>query len=142
MVEIVPFKPEHLAALRLQGAQAASQPQLTRGHGEDLASLPGAAYTALADGRPIACAGIIRVWEGRGYAWSYLSEEALSRFKDVHRAVLKALRACRLPRVEMAVNPQHPAAKRWAWHLGFDFECLARKWAPDGRDMEIWVRIS
>jgi len=141
MVEIVAFAPEHLIALRLQGAQASLQPFLTLEHGQQIAACPGMAQTALLDGAPIACAGMIELWPNRACAWSYLSDTALKHIRAIHRAVIAALKAARWRRIEMSVDVRHTAAKRWAWHLGFDVEGTARAYTPDGRDCEIWARV-
>lgn len=144
MVVIVPFQPEHLAALRLQGAQAANQAIMTAEHGHQIAGQTGLAYTAMIDGEPIACAGVIEIWQGRAYAWAYLSETALQHFRAVHRAVLSFLAGAaeRWPRIEMAVHVNHLAAKRWAFHLGFELAHMARKWTPTGHDVELWERVT
>jgi len=143
MVVIAPFQPEHLTALRLQGMQASSQAIMTAEHGRQIAG-DGLAYTAMLTGEPIACAGVIEIWRGRAYAWAYLSDAALQHFKAVHRAVLLFLReaGARWPRIEMAVHVNHTAAKRWAFHLGFQLEGVSRKWTPDGVDVETWARVT
>jgi hypothetical protein len=143
MVEIVPFRPEHLAAIRLQGVQASAQPMMTVEHGRQLIEQPGSlARTLLVDGVPMACAGLIELWRGRAYAWAYLSEGWERFARAVHRACLDNLQACRWRRVEMAVDVRYPQGKRWAWHLGFEFEGVARAFTPDGRDCEIWARVA
>ena len=142
MNSVVPFKPEHLAALRLQATQASAQPLMTVEHGRELLVSPGVAYTALQDGKPLICAGMIELWPGRAYAWSYIAEGAVRGWKAIHRATLAALSRAQWHRVEMAVDVRDPAAKRWAWHLGFEFEGVARKWTHDGRDVEIWARVT
>jgi hypothetical protein len=141
MVEIVAFRPEHLAALRIQAVQASAQPMMTLEHGREIAASGGLARTALADGVPIACAGLIELWKGRAYAWAYLADGWERNLRAVHRAVLAALEVSRWKRVEMAVDVRYPAGKRWAWHLGFEFEGVARAYTSDGRDCEIWARV-
>jgi hypothetical protein len=141
-VEIVPFKPEHLAAIRLQGVQASAQPQCTEEFGRQLASQTGLARTALLDGQPLAIAGLTELWPGRAFAWAYLAEGWERHAKTVHRAVLAALRASRWRRVEAAIDVRYSAARRWISALGFDFEGVARAFTPDGRDCEIWARVT
>lgn len=140
MIEIVQFQPEHLLALKLQATQATAESWITRDLADGLKGCP-LAMTALVDGKPVACAGLAEQWQGRAYAWSFLGESAASYFRHIHRAVLAVLAEAKYRRVEMAVDVRDPAAKRWAWHLGFDFEGVARKWAADGRDVEIWARV-
>lgn len=142
MIEIVPFKPEHLVRLRLQATQATAQAQMTLEHGKQLAECPGIAKTALVDGEPIVCAGMIELFKGRAYAWSYIGETAARHWKTIHRAVMIALESARWHRVEMTIDVRNPDAKRWAHRLGFDFEGVMRKWTSDGRDVEMWARVT
>lgn len=142
MIEIVAFKPEHLTRLKLQATQATAAHLMTLEHGEQIAACPGLAKTAMLDGEPIVCAGMIEMWSGRAYAWAYIAEGARASFKQIHRAALSILGGVRWRRVEMAVDIRDPGAKRWASHLGFDFEGVARKWTIDGRDVEIWARVN
>lgn len=142
MVHIEPFRPEHLLALRLQATQATAQALMTLDHGRQIAECTGLAHTAMLDGEPIAAAGIIELWPGRAYAWAYIGEQAQWHWKTVHRAVGAALNGARWRRVEMAVDVRDPGAKRWAAHLGFTFEGVARKWTTDGRDVELWARVT
>jgi hypothetical protein len=114
---------------------------MTEKHGREIAMCPGVAYTAMADGEPIACAGMIELWSGRAYAWAYIGEQASKHWKTVHRAVHRALSSAKWRRVEMAVDIRDPGAKNWASHLGFVFEGVARAWTTDGRDVEIWARV-
>lgn len=144
MVETVPFKPEHLAAIRLQAVQASAQALMTVEHGRDLVAGVSVAYTVMRDGQPIACAGFIEIWKNRAYAWSYLSDDSIHGAKHIHRAAIDGLKSAsaRWKRIEMAVNVQHTAAKRWAAHLGFRFEGVNRCWTPDGRDVETWAKVN
>jgi hypothetical protein len=142
MLEIVPFKPEHLVALQLQAVQASAQPLMTLEYGQQIASTVHYARTGMVDGVVIGCAGLTELWNGRAYAWAYLSEGWERHARAVHRAVLDGLRVCRWRRVEMAIDIRYPGAKRWAWHLGFTFEGVARAFTPDGRDCEIWARVA
>ena len=142
MVRIEPFRPEHLLALRLQATQATAQALMTLSHGQQIAACTGLAQSAMLGDEPIASAGVIELWPGRAYAWAYIGEQAARHWKTVHRAVNAALDASRWRRVEMAVDVRDPGAKRWAAHLGFKFEGVARKWTTDGRDDEIWARVT
>lgn len=142
MVRIETFRPEHLLTLRLQATQATAQALMTLDHGRQIAACPGLAQSAMLGDEPIASAGIIQLWPGRAYAWAYIGEKAARHWKTVHRAVVEALDGARWRRIEMAVDVRDPGAKRWAAHLGFDFEGVARKWTTDGRDVEIWARVT
>ena len=142
MIVVTAFTPEHLAALRLQGSQASAQPLMTLEHGQQIASAGGYARTALLDGEPIACAGIMEKRTNCGYAWAYLGARTAGHWKTLHRAVLNVVQAGRWRRVEMAVDVRDPMAKRWAAHLGFVYEGTHRAWTHDGRDVETWARVT
>lgn len=142
MIEIVPFRPEHLAAIRLQGVQASAQYQCTEAFGREIAANVGLARTALVDGKPIACAGLTELWPHRAYAWAYLGEGWERHTKTVMRAVLAALRACRWRRVEAAIDIRYSAGKRWVQRLGFEYEGTHRAFTSDGRDCECWAWIA
>ena len=141
MLILEPFRPEHLQALKLQAAQVSAQPMMTADHGREITAAPGQAWTALVDGKPIACAGMIEFWRGRAYAWAYLSEDFKRYAKSVHRATIAMLAGAPWRRVEMTVDVNHGAAKRWAAHLGFEREGVCRAWTTDGRDVELWAKV-
>lgn len=141
-MNLEPFKPEHLQALKLQAAQSSFQPMMTAFHGREIASAPGQAWTAFVDGKPIACAGMIEFWKGRAYAWAYLSDDFKKHAKSVHRATIAMLGGAPWRRVEMTVDVDHGTAKRWAAHLGFEREGVCRAWTTDGRDVELWAKVT
>lgn len=140
--EVVPFAAGHLAQLSLQPAQQVSlwADGDGAGYAEALAA-SGYAWTGLADGRPIACAGIVEQWRGRGLAWALLSTEAGGHFVRVTRAVQRALDLSPLRRIEMHVDCHFAAANRWAEMLGFQCESVMRSFNPEGRDAFMYVRI-
>lgn len=142
MLEFVAFKPQHLAALRLQAVQQASQGLMSIEHGRQIDESAGRAFTALLDGRPIGCAGVMELWPGRGYGWAYISDEATLHFRRIHRYALKALSKMPWRRIEAAVDVHHARGARWVAHLGFEFEGVARAWTPDGRDIQQWARVA
>ena len=142
MIEVVQFRPEHLDALRLQATQASAQPMMNAKHGLEIYERIGLARTAMLDGEPIACAGLIELWKDRAYAWAYLGEAAARHFKTIHRAVLEVVMSARWKRIEMCVDVRDPGAKRWAHRLGFDYEGTHRGWTIDGRDVECWARVT
>lgn len=141
-MQLLAFRPEHLLTLKLQAAQASAQPLMTAQHGSEIVSAAGQAWTAVVDGKPIACAGMIEFWKGRAYAWAYLSEDFKAHAKSVHRATIALLAGAQWRRVEMTVDVHHGAAKRWAAHLGFEREGVCRAWTADGRDVELWARVN
>ena len=137
---IVPFKAEHLAALALQPAQAMALSEFDPSYGPALEQA-GGAYTALIDGKPVACAGIVEQWKGRGLAWALLSLESGQHFIRVTRAVRRALDLSPLRRVEAHVDVNFAAAVRWAEMLGFKAESVMESFTPEGNAAFMYVRI-
>lgn len=140
-MHIVPFKAEHLAALALQPAQALSLQDTGDDYGPALEA-GGNGYTAIVDGRPVACAGIVEQWRGRGLAWALLAGDIGPHcFVRVTRAVRRALDLSPLRRVEAHVDVRFNQGIRWARMLGFEAESVMRSFTPDGGDAFMYVRI-
>jgi hypothetical protein len=141
MMDIVPFKPEHVKEMELQD----SQKYLSSFANDNvLASLQGDwSFTGVVNGVPIGCAGIIPMWQGRGIAWAYLSSRATKhQFIQVHRAVKKFLDDCYLQRIEMTVDCEFAEGHRWAHKLGFTMEApRMRAYNPNGGDCALYARV-
>lgn len=135
MIEVVTFDLAHVAALDVQDAQ--------RVDAHDLSGQYGMAFTALSDGQPIACAGVLEVWAGRGYAWALLGKECGRHFLAIHRAVNRGLVLSGLRRIEMAVDAEFLPGCRWAHLLGFRLETPdpMRAFLPNGRSAYLYARV-
>lgn len=141
-MNVVPFKAADLHAIDLQEGQAYLSSWITPDQAYALEQTDWA-YTAIVDNAPIACAGVIPMWQGRGLAWAYLSKQAArENFLGVHRAVSRFLEACYLQRIEMTVDCEFEQGHRWARMLGFEMEaeCM-RAYRPDGGDCALYARV-
>ena len=140
MIDVVPFKAAHLAAIELQSAQAYLSEWVTQAQGRELEAHP--SYTALHENKPIAAAGVIPIWQGRGLAWAFVSDAGPNLFLPVHRAVKRFLDGCYVKRIEMTVDCDFEQAHRWAKMLGFEMEAERMKhYAPDGHDCALYARV-
>jgi hypothetical protein len=140
MFEVVPFKAEHLAAIKLQSMQAHLSNWVTMEQGRGLEEYP--SYTAMIDGTPVGAAGVLHMWAGRSMAWAFISKTNPHSFLRSHRTVKKFLDGCYTKRIEMTVDCDFPEAHRWAKMLGFTMECERMKhYSPDGRDCALYARI-
>lgn len=128
------FKPEHLESLVLQPAQEFARATVAeKGYGESLAKFD--SFTASVDGRVVACAGVIPMWNGRGDAWALIARDIGAKgMHELHYAVLRYIRASSLRRVEACCDATFEQAHRWLMLLGFSYEGPLRKYFPDGRD--------
>jgi len=140
MFEIIPFRAEHLAVIKLQDMQAHLSNWVTLEQGKGLEEFP--SYTAIEDGKPMGCAGVLNMWHGRAMAWAFISKTNPRTFVKAHRAVQRFLDGCYVQRLEMTVDCDFPEAHRWAKMLGFEMECERMKhYSPDGRDCALYARI-
>lgn len=138
-MNLVPFDPAHALAMRVQPNQSLPRGEFLRA----LSTPAGEAYTGMVDGRPIGCAGVVEMWQGRALAWALLSEDAGPHMIAVTRAIRFFLGTVPFRRVEMAVDAEFPAAIRWAEMLGFERETPEpmRAYTPDGRACYQYARV-
>jgi hypothetical protein len=134
--EVVAFTSSHLRHITPQAAQVSEVNSATT------AAEYGQAWTALIGGVPIACAGLVEIWQGRAYAWALLAEGAGRYLLPVTREIRSRLDASGFARVEMAVDAGFIAGCRWAELLGFKLETPEpmRKYLPNGRDAYLYAR--
>lgn len=135
---IIPYEPEHLLSLKFQPGQVATNQTTENARAM---ALGGIAMTAIADGRPLACAGILELWPGRGMAWAALDADAGRVMVEITRRMRLELARTPFRRVELYAHPTFPAAIRWAHMLGFEFETCMRCGDPGGGDLLVFRRI-
>ena len=135
------FRPEHLAVLRLQPAQASFGAYLDDlAYAETLAA--GQSFTGLHDGRVVGCAGVVELWDNRAMAWALLGAGAGAHFVQIHRAVSGFFKQAKWRRIEATVDVDFEAAHRWMAMLGFEREGRMRAYASDGRDQDLYARVT
>ena len=137
---VEPYRAEHLHALDLQEAQAYIGPNLTVEHAKALESVH--AITATQDGRVLAVGGVIELWPGRAFIWSYLDRQAAKHMIAIHRVAQRMLAGYHGSRIEADVDLDFEPGHRWMKMLGFKLEtaCML-KYRPDGGAMSKYVRI-
>lgn len=131
----VDLEEHHLSLIRPQQAQ---QHEVAY---EGVKKPPGQGWTAVVDGLPICCGGLIRAWEGRAYAWALLDQDAGPHMVPLTRGIRSLLDRAGWRRIEMAVDAEFPEGARWARLLGFRHEVRARKFLANGNDADIFVRL-
>lgn len=136
MIDIRPFMPGDLVGFRAQNRQRAE-------FDLDGSAPQGLAWTALVDARPICCAGLIEVWAGRAYAWALLHEDVGPHLLALTRGIRSRLDETPFARIEMAVDADFEAGRRWAVLLGFTLETPQpmRHFLPSGRAAYQYARI-
>lgn len=140
-MNIVRFRPEHMARIRLQPWQEGFSSYLADcKHGEMLDN--GNAFSAIYGDHVIGCAGVVELWDNRAIAWTLLSEDSGKHFVSIHRAVAGFLKAAKWRRIEATVDVGFDAGERWMGMLGFQREGLMRAYTPDGRDQQLFARVT
>lgn len=140
-VKIVPFALEHADPILLD-------PMF---HGMDVGAdylrkqaIDGDAFTGIReDGVIIGAAGITRLWEGVGEAWSYLLPICKAQHKlTLHRGVRNGLediaKTRGYHRVQLLTRIDHLAAHAWAISLGFEYEGVLRSYGPAPHKMSFY----
>lgn len=141
MIEIVKFEPGHYHRIQEQGATDHLRPHVTEQHLAALAALPHS-YTALVDGQPIACGGLIPMWPGRAEAWAVLDATCGRQFLAVHNAARRFLDMVDIHRIEASVEVGFVAGHRWLRALGFHMEAPRMlRYGWDGRDYSLYARV-
>lgn len=133
MPELIPFRAEHM--LRFSNRDNVQQNMTMHRHKESL----GPAYTAMHEGRIIACSGIMIIWPGVGVAWCAFSDEFPQHriwvTGHVRRVLRDTIRIFKLHRVEAVTIADIDRNAEWIEALGFTREKdIAQKYTSDGRD--------
>ena len=140
MIEVVPLEQSHIDALDVQPAQRMPAEDMRAA----MAASYGDAWAALHDGKPIACGGLVKVWEGRAYAWALLGNDARRHMLALTRATRRGLETGGFRRVEMAVQAGFEQGEHWARLLGFSRETPEpmRAYLPNGQDAYLYAKVS
>lgn len=125
-----PFKPEHLARLRIQPAQAIELPLLTPQIAQVIAHHD--AWTFLDADEPLLCGGVVP-YHGMGILWAAVSGQVGARMITLTRMAQRFLALNQL-RIETGVRIGFTPGCRWAELLGF------RREGFDGSDHYRYVR--
>jgi hypothetical protein len=140
ILTITPFRPIHAELLFAGGVQP-SQVSLPSATGLVVASLPGCALTAYAEGRVIACGGVVPFAPWLGTLWAILAKDAGAHMVELHRAVGRFIAAQPYRRLEASVPKGFTAGCRWMLLLGFRKEGLMAGYGESGEDHVRYGRI-
>lgn len=105
-----------------------------------------AAVTIFCEGRPIAILGMNPIHRGVFQAWAIISSEVQKHPVSFHKLALTIFERWKTQsgahRVQMTVQADFEAARRWALALGFNYEGKLRSYGEDGSDFYIygWVK--
>lgn len=134
---------EHLERMKERGEDAQNfGPFLDPAKFEMWASMP-YAFTFLAQGEPVAFAGLREYWPGRAEGWAMFLPEAGRHFVQLHREVMAFLNDAPVRRIEAAVEVDFERGHRWVHALGFEKETgLLKCFFMNGKDAILYARVN
>ncbi len=102
------------------------------------------AFSFFVNGELVMSGGLCRLWTGRAYLWTVLSEKIKQHSITVYRNLKRYLNNQKVyNRIEMDIPLDLEIAHKRAKFLGFTLECaLAKSFSPNGepRSLYAWVR--
>jgi hypothetical protein len=142
MIELVRFTAEHALAIDPVAEQGRYKAYVT----------PAAAKvyegpfsrTALLDGKPIVCAGLVNKWVDSWTAWAYIDVAAGAHMLAVTRAIRQAFPDLPHGRIEATTPIDYAAGRRWLELLGFKNETPdgMAHFTPDGRTYCLYAKVN
>lgn len=111
----------------------------------EVQAMYGQAITAIIHGRPAACFGSVRVWNGVEELWM-LTEERTRKLPVLMTRAAKDFADYRviagnLHRLQVTVRSNDTRAFRWAKCLGFEMEAVLEKYGPDKMDYFVMRKV-
>lgn len=136
--EIVPFKPEHLESFKENGGKVLVGNISNMGEILKQLGLKKTIFSGIVEGRVVAIAGIMFLWNGVGEAWASFTPEGEHYMKSIHRKSKEIIRYCLengFWRIQTNILAGFHKGIKWVEGLGFKYEGEMRKFSPDGKDM-------
>lgn len=135
----VKYEPAHLISILEDPSQKETAKYVKHSDAQAL-STHEYAYSVLKDGIPVACAGLLKYWNGRYEAWAFLIPGHRDAFLFIHNKVKLFLSETSIRRIEATVDMKFRAGHRWAKALGFEVECeILKAYGPTGNDFKLYV---
>ena len=141
----MPFSPVHLSRMEL-----ATEDLLVVTRNGELTDLlkaqseMGPSATAFANGKPVAVFGFVSIWKGVAEAWLIADSGArhlpvtLTRYGKAAQDI--AMISMGLHRLQITVRNTDNRAVKWARAIGYEQECVMRKYGPDQVDYLLMAR--
>lgn len=118
MIEIVKFNAMHLPYVDLIDQQAHMADLFNSEEYQHLLHC-GYAYTALANGHVICCAGVFPIAPHIGRAWALMGKRSADHMIDITRNCLHLFDTIPVPRIETMVCRDYEKGHRWVRMMGF-----------------------
>lgn len=142
MIDVVPFKAEHLNYIRKNGMFDKKLQSHFTDEDSKAIEAHGGVYTIVDNGNPVMVGGILEYWKERAEAWVIFGQPQRKHFLKIFNVIKRFLSMTFLRRIEMVVACDFPEGHRMAKLLGFTVECERMKYyLPCGSDAALYVRI-
>jgi len=140
-IQIVRFNPVHLDGFDLQDAQAWMQQSIQDpAYTKTLADCKHC-FTAIADGVPMFCGGVMEIWPGRGLAWALVHKQAGQHMHAIVRSVRGFMQCTEFTRIEALVDDDFKQGVQLMRLLGFKQEAVMQSFNPNGSDCRLFSRV-
>jgi hypothetical protein len=140
MIELEPFKREHLENFQLQEGQLATTDPLTPSLGEDLEGSE-VAVTIFSNKVVVGCVGLIEVNSHRCVCWSMFVEGLQDIFITICRGINNYLNLGSYNRYESVVDVNFKNGARFMKVLGFKREGLMKSYYINGGDAYLYAKV-
>ena len=147
MFDVIQFSPAHAKELlsRLHASQRADADALAEFGADEwgfIQKLRTAWTLRDAAQDVVACAGVLKIWEGRAVAWAMFDHElGGTGMLRVTREIRKKLDELDFRRIEATAITSFPPAARFLEMLGFHAEGVMLKYGSDGSDHILFARV-
>ena len=102
-------------------------------------------YSLMDGDKIVACAGVSVMWEGVAEGWLVMSKHASKYPVSIARYTEglfdDIMKRNGLWRIQASVNASDVTSVKFAHWLGFEYEGIMRKFAPDGADYFRYARL-
>jgi hypothetical protein len=145
-LEIIVFEPDHLTRMQPRSFEAAEMVLIGNPLERAAQYLQcGPAFTGKIGNEILACAGLLKLWEGVAEAWVVTTPLVTSKPLSFHRAISHSLReltaSMGLWRVQAAIRYDHAVSIRWATKLGLRYEGDMVGYGPDRSTYQRYAKI-
>lgn len=139
-MKIIPYEAAHIARLEHQKAEVLGVSYVTPEYTQRLVAA-GPAYSALHDGRILACCGLADSGFGMGVLWAFIAANTRTHFISLDRAARRFIESSGFRRIEASTPEHFKPGCRWLSLLGFENEGLMRQFTPDGMNHWRYARL-
>jgi hypothetical protein len=105
--------------------------------------MSGKAWAARHNGKVVAMAGCVKVWDGRAILWGLIGSDAGPVMSALYRRTKKELEGAQVdfPRVEAYAARNHEAAHRFLKLLGFTRESKSMRKFHNNHDYSLYAKV-